>query len=361
MKIDSLYVNADNDYSRSNHYYSLACQDENNSSSKGLLKKAINFNSQNYDARIDLIFLDHLPIEKEVEKLVSLYEEIKKEFEISSFLRNKKGVFSLHEEGRSFLRLINHILDDYSTINNPREIIKYAKTALDLDFSDTLEIKKYLAFSYLSLNDFHSYEELKKKYPNSNIFHFTDCYYYILSHKFVEAYQLALKLKDENNWIANYILFNEHKNILGIYNSEKETPISISLAVDFIICSFLISDDTIKNFHIFVSYQLLKNYSLSIDEKRLLCCLNYKNFPFQKDCYNLDLVASSINNNEETFFQYNWLINVKGRTIVSALETLQNKGIIFSYNKGYKFTYLGLRLSAYFKEPKIVKRLFKNC
>ena len=360
MKSDSIYANYNNDYSRSNHYYSLACQEANVDSSKSLLEEAIFLNGQNYDAKIDLIFLDNLPIKKEVKKLVSLYEEIKKELITSSFFKNKQGVFALHEEGKAFLRLINHIIDDYCALNNAVEIIKYAKLALTLDSSDLLEIKKYLAFSYLSITDFSSYLKLKDEYPNKKIFLFTDCYFYILQHKYVEAYQLALKLKDENNWIANYILFNESKNIINIYNCEKETPVSISLSIDFIISSFLIGKEKMKEFHLFVASKLLKTYSLTLDEKRILCYLFNSSLKNNPPLSTIEISTLSNLKNTPYSFMYDWLIKMKGSEIVSSLETLQNKGIIFSYNEGYKFTYTGIRLLTYFKEEKIIQRLFKK-
>ena len=359
MRDDTNQVNSFSDYSRSNHYYSLACQESNSNSSKNLLEDAVIYNHRNYDARIDLIFLDHLPIEKEVANLVALYEEIKEELITSSFFKNKKGVFSLHEEGKSFLRLINHILDDYSSLNKAKEIIKYAEEALSLDISDTLELKKYLAFSFLSLNNYSAYLKLKESYPNNYLFLFTDCYYYILKKNYIKAYENLMELKNTNNWIANYILFNESKNIINIYNSEKETPVAVSLAVDFIISSYLISKDKIAPFHLFVSSQLIKTFSLTLDEKRFLCCL-FKSYLSNLPTSDVIQITTLSNlKNNDYLYLHNWLIHLRGNTFFLLLESLQNKGVIFSYNEGYKFTYSGIRLLPYFKEEKITKRLFK--
>ena len=354
MKFDSFSLNY-NDYSRSNHYYLKACEEENKNNSKSLLEEAIKLNVKNYDARIDYIFLKNLPIEKEVLELVSLYKEIKDVLVKSSFFKNKKGVYFLHEEGKAYIRLINHIIDDYSTLNNPKEIIKYAKEALSLDFNDTLEIKKYLAFSFLSLQDFESYFKLKSKYPSSKLFLFCDCFYFILNKEYEKAFLLASSLMEFNSWIANYILYDEYKNIISIYKSEKDVPNKISEAVDFIISSFIIPRNKTLPFLFFISGKYLEDFSLSDQEIKFLSCFSYSS-NFGKDLIDTNSLINL--NKESTYPLFLWLINQKGSSLFSAFETLINKGIIFVSNGYYRFTYKGLRLIPYFKDKNITKKLF---
>lgn len=353
MKYDSFSLDS-NDYSRSNHYYLLACEEENKNYSKSLLEKAIDLNIKNYDARIDYLFLKNLPVEEEIKELVSLYKEIKDVLIKTSFFKNKKGVYFLHEEGKAYLRLINHIIDDYATLNMPKEIISYASEALSLDYNDTLEFKKYLAFSYLSLNDFSSYNNLKLTYPNNQLFEFIDCYYYMLKDDFQKAYEQAKNMIEKNSWIANYILYDEYKNIISIYKSEKEIPNKISEAVDFIFCSFLIPKNKINEFIFFVSKKIV-NESINLVEKRFLSCFIHCS-NFGKILINSESLLSL--NNDKTNYMYKWLINQKGSSLFSAFETLTNKGIIFSNNQGYKLTYYGLRLIPYFKNERVLSKLF---
>ena len=354
MKLDSLSLDS-SICSRSNNYYLDSWEEKNKSNLENLNEKDINFNIKKFDARVNSIFLKNLPVEKEVIELVSLYKEIKDELAKSSFFKNKKGVYFLHKEGEAYIRLINHIIDDYSTINNPKEIIKYASEALTLDFNDTLEIKKYLAFSYLSLNDFESYSKLKDKYHESKIFQFTDCYYYVLNKDFEKAFLLATSLKEFNSWIANYILYDEYKNIISLYKSEKKVPERISEAVDFIICSFLIPRTFIDDFLFFVSNKTVQKLRINLNEKRFLSCFIYCS-NFGKSIIDSQTLLSL--NKEQTLTMYKWLINQKGSYLFSAFESLVKKGLIISNNGSYRFTYQGLRLIPYFKDKNEVKKLF---
>ena len=160
-----------------------------------------------------------------------------------------------------------------------------------------------------------------------------------------------------NSWIANYILYDEYKNIISIYKSEKDVPNKISEAVDFIISSFIIPRNKTLPFLFFISRKYLEDFSLSDQEIKFLSCFSYSS-NFGKDLIDSNSLINL--NKESTYPLFLWLINQKGSSLFSSFESLVNKGIIFVSNGYYKFTYKGLRLIPYFKDKNITKKLFSK-
>lgn len=150
--------------SRSYEYLEEFEKAEDRKEAKRLLQRALEIYPHNYDAAMQLIFMESQQPNIRLKRLYHLKEEADKRLEDTGLLQ-EKGHFYQLQGTRPYMRLCHAIMELENGTNNIDGAIKAAEHIIEYNNNDNMGVRYVLSGLYLAKRDFASFEKLWKRYP----------------------------------------------------------------------------------------------------------------------------------------------------------------------------------------------------
>ncbi len=180
-------------------YLEIAEEAETKSECRKYIKKALELEPDNVDARLHLINVDYEEkIEERIKALVELKEEAAKQIE--EYFESDEGEFWGIIETRPYMRVCKDLYSDYIESGRIRLAMKECQNVLKLNLADNMGMRNYLMHIYAYIEDEARALALHRRFENSD-----ECqmllplaYLYYKLNKLDEAEKYLKRLSDVN-------------------------------------------------------------------------------------------------------------------------------------------------------------------
>lgn len=147
-------------------YLYMAADAESKTKAFSYVKKALELDPDNIDAKLQYILLDSENIDMSLKDIAELKEIAAKEIE--DYFEKNKGDFWQILETRPYLRVCEALVDSYVACGKIKVAIKECQNILSLNYRDNLGIRSRLMHLYACLEDETRALALHRRFDNSD-------------------------------------------------------------------------------------------------------------------------------------------------------------------------------------------------